>query len=123
MLRTPLGPRSRNIRGGPELTPYARGKIVGAAQSGKTPTEIAASQNWTRSTVQSTLLLNPHRNEGESQLRSSRPKTYTEREERCILQQVRLHPKCTYADVRRACLVKLCDSTLKRILKKHGIAN
>jgi transposase len=123
MLRTPLGPRSGNIRRGPELTPYARGKIVGAAQSGKTHTQIAITQKWARSTVQSTLSLDLYRNEGESQPRSGRPKTYTEREERSILRQVRLHPKCTYADVRRACLIKLCDSTLKRILKKHGITN
>jgi hypothetical protein len=46
MLRTPLGPRSGNVREGnvregPELTPYARGKIVGAAKAGRTPTQIA----------------------------------------------------------------------------------
>jgi len=45
MLRTPLGPRSGNARQGPELTPYARGKIVRAAQLGASPTVIAALQN------------------------------------------------------------------------------
>ncbi len=44
MLRTPLGPRSGNICRGPELTPYARGKIIGAAQSGRTPTQITTTE-------------------------------------------------------------------------------
>jgi hypothetical protein len=51
MLRIPLGPQSSNIRRGPELTPYARGKIVGAAQSGKTPTQIADTSKLSRSTI------------------------------------------------------------------------
>lgn len=42
MLRTPLSPRSGRIRWVPELMPYARGNIVGAAGLGRTPAEIAA---------------------------------------------------------------------------------
>jgi hypothetical protein len=41
MLRTPLGPRSGNERRGPELTPYQRGLIVGAASSGAKPAQLA----------------------------------------------------------------------------------
>jgi hypothetical protein len=99
MLRTPFGPWSGNIRQGPELTPYARGKIIGAAGIGCTPTQIAAAQNITRGTVRSTLRLDPERNEGQSKPRSGQPKLYTDRDEYRILQQVQLHPKCTYADV------------------------
>jgi hypothetical protein len=123
MLRTPLGPRSRNARRGPELTPYQRGLIVGAASLGKKPTRIARQYKLPLETVKSTLRLNLVRNEGQLKPRSGRPKAYSDRGERKILQQVQLHPKCTYVDVRKACVVTLCNSTLKSILKKHGILN
>ena len=123
MLRTPLGPRSGNVRRGPELTPYQRGLIVGAASLGKKPTGIAGQYKLPLETVKSTLRLDLVRNEGQSKPRSGRLKAYSDRDERKILRQVRLHPKCTYADVRKACVVTLCDSTLKSILKKHGILN
>jgi len=123
MIRTPLGPRSGNARRGPELTPYARGRIVGAARAGISPAQIARDENRSYSTITSTLELDLQRDEGESKPRSGRPKLYTDRDERKILRQVRLYPKCTYEDVRRACVVTLCDTTLKTILKKHGISN
>ena len=123
MLRTPLGPHSGNSRRGPELTPYQRGKIIGAASLGRTPTQIAEVENWPISTIKSTIELDPERNDGQSKSRSGRPKLYNDRDERSILRQVRLFPKCTYADVRNACAITLCDSTLKTILKKFGITN
>jgi hypothetical protein len=123
MIRTPLGPRSANVRRGPELTPYARGKIVGAAKSGRTPTQIARDENWALSTIQSTLELDPLRNEGQSRERTGRPRLYNDRDERHILRHVRLHPKCTYADLREACGLELCNTTLKTILSRHGISN
>jgi hypothetical protein len=123
MLRTPLGPRSGNSRRGPELTPYQRGRILGAATLGRTPTRIADVENWPISTIKSTIELDLERNNGQSKPRSGRPKLYNDRDERRILRQVRLFPKCTHADVRKACAVTLCDSTLKTILKKYGIAN
>jgi transposase len=123
MQRIPLGTRSVNVRRGPELSPNTRGKIIGAKDFGGTATQIAKRYNHPESTIRSTLKLESERVRNVSQPRSGRPKTYSDRDERHILRHVRLHPKCTYADVRRACLVKLYDSTLKSILKKHGIAN
>lgn len=41
MPLTPLAPRSGNICQGPELTPYARGEIIGAAEACASPYEIA----------------------------------------------------------------------------------
>ena len=70
MLRTPLGPRSGNVRRGPELTPYAKGKIVGAAQVGCSPSEIAAAQNLPRTNIRNTLRLDTERDEGYSKPRS-----------------------------------------------------
>jgi hypothetical protein len=123
MQRIPLGTRSVNIGRGPELSPNTRGKIIGAKDFGGTTTQIGRRYNYPESTIRSTLKLEPERVGNVSLPRSGRPKTYSDRDERHILRQVRLHPKCTYADVQRACLVKLCNSTLKSILKKHGITN
>ena len=123
MQRIPLGTRSVNVRRGPELSPNTRGKIIGAKDFGGTATQIGKRYNYPESTIQSTCKLEPERVRNVSQPRSGRPKTYSDRDKRYILRQVRLHLKCTYADVRQACLVKLCNSTLKSILKKHGITN
>jgi transposase len=122
-VSTPLAPRSGDSRRGPELTPYGRGKIIGAVESGKSPGQIAASQKLSRSTLYHTIYADPERDEGRSKPRSGRPKLYTDRDERRILCQAQLYPKCTYANVRRACAITLCDSTLKTILGKHSISN
>lgn len=50
-------------------------------------------------------------------------KLYNDLDKRCILQQVQLFPKCTYANIQKACAVTLCDSTLKTILKKYDMKN
>jgi hypothetical protein len=70
MLRTPLGPRSGNVRRGPELTPYQRGLIVGAASLGRKPTGIAGQYKLPLETVKSTLRLNLVCNEGQLKPRS-----------------------------------------------------
>jgi hypothetical protein len=44
-------------------------------------------------------------------------------DERRILRQVRLYLQCTYADVRLACAITLCDTIPKKILIAHGITN
>ncbi len=81
MLHSPLGPCSGNIRWGLELTPYARGKIISAAKCGKTPAEIALSQNLAHSMVKSTLQLDLQCNEGVLKPQTGQPKVYTECEE------------------------------------------
>jgi hypothetical protein len=105
------------------LSPNTRGKIIGGYDFGGKPSQIGKAYNFNESTIRSTLKLEPVRDRNKSQPRSGRPKTYSDRDERHILRQVRLHPKCTYADVRRACLVKLCDNTIRSILKQYGITN
>jgi hypothetical protein len=123
MLCIPLSSCSGNSRRGPELTPFQHGKIVAASDFGANPTAIAKCYKHPRSTIRSTLSLDSVRNEGISQARTGRPLTYSDREERKIIRQVRLYPKCTYKEVCAACAVQLCDSTLRSILAKHGIAN
>jgi len=66
MLRTPLGPRSGNSRRGPELTPYQRGRILGVATLGRTPTQIADVENCLISTIKSIIELDLERNDRQS---------------------------------------------------------
>jgi hypothetical protein len=124
MQRQPLGTCSVNIQGrGPELSAYVRGKIKGASEFGVKTCVISRTYNIPSSTIESTLSLDSLRIDGKSLPRSGRPKTYDIRDERHIIRHVRLYPKCTYADVRRACAITLCDNTLRAILKDYGIAN
>jgi transposase len=55
--------------------------------------------------------------------RSSRPKSYTPREERIILRFIRNNPKSVYKDIRRECAVKISTTTIKSILHNYGISN
>jgi hypothetical protein len=61
MQRIPLGPRSGNIRQGPELTLVAKAKIVGAQDFGGTPTAIGRKYKLSESTIWSTLSLDVER--------------------------------------------------------------
>jgi hypothetical protein len=124
MQRQPLGTRSVNIqKRGPELSAYVRGTIVAASQFGIKTCVISETYKIPPSTIESTVSLNSLRVDGESQPRSGRPKTYDIRDERHIIRYVRLYLKCTYADIRRACAITLCNNTLQAILNNYGISN
>src|SRR5947209_15880559 len=120
-IRTPLGALSSNITNRKELTPYERGKVVAYIDAGLTPTQVATTLKLPRTTIRQTVSLDPLRNNGASQPRTGRPKSYTMAEERLILRHVRLHPKDTYKDVKKACGTACSTTTLKRILKAYGI--
>jgi len=122
-IRTPLGAISGNRLPGYEISPYMRGKVMGQASKGATPTQIAADLKLTRSAVRYTISIDPLRNEGISQPRAARKKSYTNAEERLIIRHVRLNPKDTYKQVKEACQLSFSNSTIKRILKAHGIGN
>ena len=96
---------------------------MGQASKGATPTQIAADLKLTRSAVWYTISIDPLRNEGISQPRAARKKSYTNAEERLIIRHVRLNPKDTYKQVKEACQLSFSNSTIKRILKAHGIGN
>jgi hypothetical protein len=108
MQRTPLAPRSENSRRGHELTPYARGKIIGAVQLGASPSTIVGVPNVKYSTKHTCNRPQSYRRDFEA--RQGRPKIYSNRDERHMLRQVRLYPKCTYKEVREACGVSLCNT-------------
>jgi hypothetical protein len=85
-IRTPMGLVSGNRDVGQQISPYARGKIMGLILSGRTPTEIAIGLQLERSTVRYTIVQDLLRHEGQSIAKVLRGRTYTDAEER-------LHPK------------------------------
>ena len=91
--------------------------------AGLKPKEIHDILDISREALRSTLSLDHLWDEGHSQLRSGRPKEYTEAEERKLIRHVRLHPKDTYTQVRTACDLSIKRTTIKKILKKYGIIN
>jgi hypothetical protein len=76
-----------------------------------------------KSTVQYIFRQDELRNNGQSLLRKSRGKSYTDSEERLLLRYIRLNPKDIYKQVIIACNLSYKLITVKKILKKHGINN
>jgi hypothetical protein len=94
--RNALGPISGNTTRGKELTPYARGCIETAGQLGLKPHAIEDLFGSSRGAIRTTLTQATHHIEGQSLLRSRRPKVYSEHGCRCLLQYIRKCPKDTY---------------------------
>jgi transposase InsO family protein len=122
-LRTPLGCISGNRFKGCEISPYLRGKIAGKASLGLTAYKIAKDLKLVTGIVRYTILQDELRDEGHSLPRKPRNLSYTEHDERVLLRHVRLNPKDTYKQVIIACGLNCKTSTVKKILKKYGIAN
>ena len=121
--RTPLGLSSGNRLPGHELSPYTRGQIIGYRKSGAAPMEIALGLNERVTTVRYTLNNDEIRNEGESQARVARGKSYTVNDIRHILRFIRAEPKATYDEVKSAYGLTCSTTTIKRILSSNGITN
>ena len=123
MPRTPLGLISGNKTPRKELDPYTRGLIVADSQNGVTVAESARTRGVPANTIRNTLLATPLRNKGVSLPRSGRPKLYDNRDERALLWLMRNNPRWTYDKLISESSVKVSKSTIKRVMKKHGIAN
>ena len=121
--RTLLGSISGNRPKGSEISPYMRGQIKGQADCGASHSSIAKDLKVLKSTVQYTFRQDELRNNGQSLLRKLRGKSYTDSEERLLLRYVRLNLKDTYKQVIIACNLSCKPTTVKKILKKHGISN
>jgi hypothetical protein len=121
--RTALGPISGNTTRGKELTPYARGCIETAGQLGLKPHAIQDLFGASRGAIRTTLTQATRRIEGQSLPRPGRPKVYSEREYRRLLQHIRKCPKDTYQQVRNALELNFSNATIKRYLIKHHIHN
>jgi hypothetical protein len=100
-----------------------RGQIKGQANRGASHALIAKDLKVLKSTIQYTLQQDELRNNGQSLPRKPRGKSYTDSEERLLLRHVRLNPKDTYKQVIIAYNLSCKPTTVKKILKKHGICN
>ena len=121
--RTPLRPTSGNRQKGDELSPYERGRIIGALESGAKPRAVARRVKASLSTIKYTLKSQKKRVEGASQPRKPRGKSYTDTDVRHLLRFVRSTPKATYAETKLATGVSCSQRTIKRILADNGITN
>jgi DDE superfamily endonuclease/Transposase len=84
---------------------------------------IADTLNLAPSTVQYTIDKSTLRNKGNTLTRKGRPKKYTNRDRRQIVNFVRINPKSTYEDIRQNLHIYLSRDTLGRILDSVGIKN
>jgi hypothetical protein len=119
--RTPLGPITPNIIRKKQLSPYTKGKIIGARLWGAKPADIARMFAIPDQTVRDTIKKATCRPHGTPLPKPGRPVEYTDRDERLILRYVRLHPKSKYAVIKYECGLTVSHNTIKRILRKNGV--
>jgi transposase len=99
--RTPLRAINSNRTRGKDLSPYVRGKIVSMAEQGASVSEIQAQFQVSRQAVRGSIAQDPQRLKGMLAPHSGRPSTYTIRDERMMLRNLRLHqnPLLTTVDI------------------------
>jgi hypothetical protein len=119
--RTPLRAIDGNGTRGKDITPYMRGKIIGAANNGASPAKIQARYRVSRGAVRGSIAQDFTRPEGESRPRSGCSPTYTDRDKRLMLRNLRLFPKSTFNDRRLESGVKISNSTIKRLTQKNRL--
>lgn len=116
--RTPLRPISSNIQRNNERSLYMRPIIIGRHQAGKSPTEI-----HTRTTIIYTLHKDASRRESKPLPRCRHPQALSDRDERLILWIIREISRLPIASFRTETNIAVCQDTLYRRLKRHGIKN
>lgn len=119
--RTPLKEIFGQHAPGQEYSPYQRGILLACKALGKKPAWFKSELGVSKSAVHTTLLRALQRNEGRSQLRSSRPKVLLDGDKRHILRVVRKDPKITYKQVREQTGVVCHDRTIARLLDTYNI--
>jgi hypothetical protein len=95
--RTPLGPISGN-----RVTPYIRGQIIGQRFQGASLGQIANAFELKKSTIQYTIEKAIERPEGHSKPCPGQPKVLSDRDERILHRHIRLHPKDTFEQIKKA---------------------
>jgi hypothetical protein len=119
--RTPLRVIDSNRPRGKEVSPYMRGKIIGMVDSGSSISLIQAQYGLSRKAVRGTITQDFLRQQGPSLPRSGCPPTYSDRDERHMLRNLRLFPKSTFDDRRKETGLEMSNSTIKRLAKKHKL--
>jgi transposase len=120
MPRRPLAQISGNTTKGKELTPYSRGLIIGEYNCGVKPSQISRNLQIPRSTVIDTIQQKSKRDDGKSSPRPGRPKSYTERDKRHIIQLIKRDPFITYQAIRERTGLNVSSTTFLTILKESG---
>jgi hypothetical protein len=118
---TPLCAIDSNRPRGKDISPYVHGKIVGIADSGLPASKIHAQYRVSRKAVRGSIAQDSQRPEGKSAPHSGCPPTYTIRDERMMLRNLRLFPKSTFNDRRLESRIGISNSTIKRLARKHGL--
>jgi hypothetical protein len=98
--RTVLGSIDPNRTRGKDLSPYLRGKLVGAANAGQLHTSIQAEYRVSRKALRGTIAQDYARPDSVSAKKPGCSSIYSIRDERMILRNLRLFPKSTF-DERR----------------------
>ena len=119
--RTVLGSIDPNRTRGKDLSPYLRGKLIGAANAGQSHSSIQAEYGVSRSAIRGSIAQDHTRPEGFSAKKPGCPATYSIRDERLMLRNLRLFPKSTFDDRREESGVEMSNSTIKRLARKHGL--
>jgi hypothetical protein len=114
--RTPLGPISSNIIRKKQLSPFSRGKVIGAHLVGARPAVIARLLSLSDSTVRRTISNAEYRPHGTPLPKPGRPIESSVQDERSILRFIRSNPKSKYSAIKEACALTISHSAIKRIL-------
>ena len=85
MPRTILGPIDGNRRFNHELSPYERGKIVGAVSQGASFADAGKPVHCPSLTARATVIYDAERLDGHAKPRTGRPKSWDDRFERRVL--------------------------------------
>jgi transposase len=121
--RVPLGAITGNRGYNQELSVWDRAQISAYKAIGLSNEQIGGRVFCSPSTVQTTLRLNPLRNNGKTRPRSGRPSTLSRTDRRNILRIIRRNPKMTYAILKLEARVEVSRTTIYRLFKEKGITN
>jgi hypothetical protein len=119
--RTPLYAISSNRPRGKDISPYIHRKIVGMADGSTPASKIQAQYRVSRKAVRGSIAQDSQRPEGKSVPHSGCPPTYTDRDKRMMLRNLRLFPKSTFDDRRLESGIEMSNTTIKRLARKHGL--
>ena len=121
--RTVLAEINTNRALNHKLLPPSRQRIYGRLLGRQSIAEIAEDKLLKKTTVKTTIYWATTRAKGQSAPRKGRPKSYSPKDERCVIWHARRKPKCTYSDLRTDTSLTLSNNTLRKLLRNNSILN
>lgn len=110
---------STNRQKDQELSPFTRAAICGAVAAGASQRVVAAAFGVTQPVVSQTLQRFSTTSSFESKARKGRPKAFTRRERRYIVQLAKRDPRLTYKQLLKVIGSKASSSTVRRALREQ----